>query len=296
MRIKRLHGIVLSAFLAALLCIGVTAGAQTESGSSTDVVGVPAGGFTVKGLDLPARALSPMIMSELTKASCYGDPGSFTVVETDPDILSELQKEIDASNSEGFDPSTRMQNRWLRPNKSVSGSWNSDGTTLTATLWLTDTHGNVLITKSVSGPDKDFFDITEKVGKELADAMCKPRWRGVAGKPESPFHFVYLSGIQGLRGIWQWSVQGDPKFSGSGEFDLTSGSANVEYVIKVVIGDRGAEVKEPGTVTLGGTDNEPVLIIAGAGPMRVRGWRPGESREQQAPSVGSREIKLEKVK
>lgn len=170
MRIRKLYVTVLFAFLVALLCMGVTA-------SATDIVGLPSSGFKVKGLDISGRDVAGMLYTDLGHASCYDKPDGFYVVETDPDKLKILQDEIDRSNSKGFDPSTRMKNRYVPPNKLVSGTWYSDGKNLTVTLLLKDSHGKTLLSKSGSGPAKDFFDISSKVGKELADAMCGGNWK-----------------------------------------------------------------------------------------------------------------------
>jgi hypothetical protein len=65
-----------------------------------------------------------------------------------------------------------MQNRYVPPNELVSGGWSSDGTTLTVTLQLTEAQGGVLLSRSGSGPEADFSDISAKVTKDLTDAMC----------------------------------------------------------------------------------------------------------------------------
>ena len=169
MRKKILGRTILGLFLSALLC----AGAATDAAESDmDIVGVPSKGFKVTGLEISGRAVAAVVSTDLTKASCYYKPGGFYLVETDPDKLAAIKSEIDLSNSPGFDPGTRRQNRYVPPNEVVSGGWSSDGTTLTVTLQLADARGRMLLSRSGSGPATDFSNINAKVTKDLTDAMC----------------------------------------------------------------------------------------------------------------------------
>jgi hypothetical protein len=168
-RKKILGRTILGLFLLALLCAGAATGAAQ---SGMDIVGAPSKGFKVTGLDIKGADVASVVSTDLTAASCYSKPGGFYLVETDPDKLAAMQSERDISNSPGADPETRMQNRWVPPNKFVSGGWSSDGTTLTVSLQLTDAQGTVLLDRSGSGPVADFNDISAKVTKDLTDAMC----------------------------------------------------------------------------------------------------------------------------
>jgi hypothetical protein len=112
-----------------------------------------------------------MVIAPLTNASCYYKPGGFWVFEINK--VEVMLDEVDLSSSEGFDPSTRMQNLNFPPNKLVGGKWDSDGKNMTITLWLKDTTGKILFSKSKSGQVKDFDKIINNASKELADTMCK---------------------------------------------------------------------------------------------------------------------------
>lgn len=69
-------------------------------------------------------------------------------VATDPDVLAARRAEIDLSNSEWFDPATRLQDLYVPPDYFVNGSLSSDGTTLTVTYRLVDAQGNELASKT----------------------------------------------------------------------------------------------------------------------------------------------------
>jgi hypothetical protein len=168
-RKKILGRTILGFFLLALLCAGAATGAAQ---SGMDIVGAPSKGFKTSGLDITGADVAAVVSTDLIAASCYDKPGGFILVETDPDKLAAIKSEIDLSNSPGADPATRMQSRYVPPNELVSGGWSSDGTTLTVTLQLTDAQGAVLLSKSGSGPEANFTDISAKVTKDLTDAMC----------------------------------------------------------------------------------------------------------------------------
>lgn len=173
MRILKSYVTILFTSLSVLLCVAATSNAQTTPDPTADLVGVPSSGFDVKGTDISPQSLPPMVTTTLGHASCYDKPGGFSIVETNR--LEEMLDEIDLSNSEEGDPSARMQNRIFPPNKLVGGRWDSDGKNMTITLWLKDTNGKILLSKSKSGPLDSFSEITDNVSKELADAMCKSK-------------------------------------------------------------------------------------------------------------------------
>ena len=120
MGIKKVYGTILFVFLAALFCAGETSGAQTTSDSAMDFVGVPDSGFKVEGPGLSGvQRPAPMVLTDLNQASCYGQPGGFVIIETDPKILEKRLDEIDLTNSEMADPSTRTENLVFPPSKDV---------------------------------------------------------------------------------------------------------------------------------------------------------------------------------
>jgi hypothetical protein len=140
--------------------------------SGIGLVGVPASGFTIAGLDLHPADIPPMLTTDLAGVSCYNKDGGFVVVETDPNVLAAIQAEIDLSNSTWADPSTRLQNLYVPPDYFVDGSLSSDGTNLTVTYRLVDSEGNELASKTGTGPSDDFFNIHAQVAKDLTNAMC----------------------------------------------------------------------------------------------------------------------------
>jgi hypothetical protein len=163
-----------SILFAGLLCIGTTTDAAQ---SRMDIVGAPSKGFKVTGMDIKGADVAALVSTDLTQASCYDKAGGFQLVETDPDKLAAIKAEIDLSNSRDADPETRLRNRYVPPSKFVGGSWTSDGTNLTITLQLADAQGKVLLTRNGSGPVKDFFNLSEKVTKDLTNAMCGGNWK-----------------------------------------------------------------------------------------------------------------------
>jgi len=147
-----------------------------QAGGGAIGIGVPAHGFTVKGLDVSGRAIARTVTTEMIdRADCYDEDGGFVVVETDPAALAILKAEIDLSNSPYGDPSTRMTNRYVAPSLSVSGSWSSDGTNVTVTLRVVDSQGGELLNQSATGPLSQLFDISARVASALAAAMCGSR-------------------------------------------------------------------------------------------------------------------------
>jgi hypothetical protein len=203
MRNKKSYVTILFTSLSVFLCMAAASNAQTTPDPTADLVGVPSSGFDVKGTDISPKSLPPMVTTTLGHASCYNKPGGFSIVETDR--VEEMLDEIDLSNSEAGNPSTRMQNRIFPPNKLVGGKWDSDGKNMTITLWLKDTNGKILLSRSKSGPLENFSEITDNVSKDLADAMCKTkneptnRWVGTISyehtkKNESKSRSSYVLG------------------------------------------------------------------------------------------------------
>ena len=146
-----------------------------QAGGGAIGIGVPANGFTVKGLDVSGKAIAGVVVNMIDRADCYDEDGGFVVVETDPAALAILKAEIDLSNSPYGDPSTRMTNRYVAPSLSVSGSWSSDGTNVTVTLRVVDSQGGELLNQSATGPLSQLFDINARVASTLAAAMCGSR-------------------------------------------------------------------------------------------------------------------------
>ncbi len=136
------------------------------------LVGVPSSGIVITGLNQQAAGIASMITTDLAGAPCYDKDGGFVVVETDPNVLAARQAEIDLSNSEYFDPATRLQNLYVPPDYFVSGNLSSDGTNLTVTYRLVDAQGAELFSKSGTGPANDPFGLHTQVAKQLASAMC----------------------------------------------------------------------------------------------------------------------------
>ncbi|HUU06768.1 MAG TPA: hypothetical protein VMZ49_12930 [Patescibacteria group bacterium] len=149
------------------------AAAETEGGATA--IGIPANGFTVKGLDLSGTDIARIVTTGMIDgASCYGEDGGFVVVETDPKTLAILKAEIDLSNSPGADPATAMTDRYVAPGRSVSGSVESDGTSVTLTLRVVDAQGRELLSNSASGPLDQVLDINAGVAGALAAALSCP--------------------------------------------------------------------------------------------------------------------------
>ncbi len=87
------------------------------------------------------------------------------------------------------------------------------------------------------------------------------RWRCVVEvAPGLPLRIVYTSGL-GTKSIWTWAFEGDSRFSGSGSFDLTSGSTRFVMNETVTDGGMTGHGTIPKTASIGGTDEEPTLIL-----------------------------------
>jgi hypothetical protein len=150
--------------------------ASAQSGGRATPIGVQRTAFTIKGLDLSSKAIASTVITDLTRgASCYGEDGGFVLVETDPEVLAIRKAEIDLSNSPGADPSTRMTNRYVAPSRSVTGSWSSDGTSVTVTLRVVDAQGRELQSSSATGPLSQLLDMNSRVASALAAALCAPQ-------------------------------------------------------------------------------------------------------------------------
>lgn len=138
-------------------------------------VGVPRTNFTATGPDLgpwAANGEADMVTTDLVNSPCYGDGRRFVITETDPRIVEACQREIELSNSEYGDPSTRLVDRRVPPDKLVSGSVVSNGTSITVALVLQDAGGNTLASGSATGPADQWFETHEKAVKALANEIC----------------------------------------------------------------------------------------------------------------------------
>ena len=120
------------------------------------------------------------------------------------------------------------------------------------------------------------------------------RYRCVVQLPNCNARIVLLSG-QGAYSIWSWAIEGDPNWSGSGQFDLQSGSR--EFVMKVTVKTEGvtANAVYPATARVGGTDDEPNLILGMKGNANITA-RSGDGGGSVSKNVtGEKEFKLEEI-
>lgn len=152
-------------------------------GGKPTLIGIPASGFTVRGLDVTGADVAGLVLSLMTNsANCYGEDGGFVVIETDPKVLEVIRAEIELSNSPYADPAYRLTNRYVAPRLSVGGSWSSDGTNITVTLWEKDSQGKELLKRTATGPLNQLFEINAGVARALAEAMSScpsaSRWSG----------------------------------------------------------------------------------------------------------------------
>jgi len=117
------------------------------------------------------------------------------------------------------------------------------------------------------------------------------RWRCVVDvAPGTPLRIVYTSGL-GTKSIWTWAYESDLRFSGHGTFDLTSGSTR--FVMASTVTDEGVTTHGtlPKTASIGGTDEEPTLILGIDGTARYSNAGGGVTKNLK----GQRAFKLEEV-
>lgn len=121
------------------------------------------------------------------------------------------------------------------------------------------------------------------------------RWRCVVEvAPGTPLRIVYTSGL-GTKSIWTWSFEGDPMFSGSGTFDLTSGSTRYTMTPKATGHGTTARGAIPKTASIGGTDEEPTLILGIDGTAHYTASGEGGSGSVAKNVTGQRTFKLEEI-
>ena len=121
------------------------------------------------------------------------------------------------------------------------------------------------------------------------------RWRCVVDAPGGTgLRIVYTSGL-GTRSIWTWTFEGDPRWSGSGQFDLQNGSR--EFVMTPVLKQEEVTVNAtyPATARIGGTDDEPTLILGMKGNANITA-KSGDGGGSVSKNVtGEKEFKLEEI-
>ncbi|MBV5318201.1 MAG: hypothetical protein JZU50_10385, partial [Desulfobulbaceae bacterium] len=122
------------------------------------------------------------------------------------------------------------------------------------------------------------------------------RWRCVVDvAPGMPLRIVYSSGL-GAKSIWTWSFEGDSRYSGSGTFDLTSGSTRFVMTSMVTDGEVTAKGAYPKTASLGGTDEEPTLILGIDGKVHIVASGGGDGGGSVTKNVkGQKTFKLEEI-
>lgn len=117
------------------------------------------------------------------------------------------------------------------------------------------------------------------------------RWRCVVEvAPGLPLRIVYTSGL-GTKSIWTWTFEGDSRWSGKGSFDLTSGSTR--FVMTETVTDEGmtGHGTIPKTASIGGTDEEPTLILGIDGTSKFVTKGGGITKNVK----GQRAFKLEEI-
>jgi len=122
------------------------------------------------------------------------------------------------------------------------------------------------------------------------------RWRCVVEvAPGMPLRIVYSSGL-GVKSIWTWSFEGDSRYSGSGTFDLTSGSTRFVMTPMVTDGEVTAKGAYPKTASLGGTDEEPTLILGIDGKVHIVASGGGDGGGSVTKNVkGQKTFKLKEI-
>jgi hypothetical protein len=96
--------------------------------------------------------------------------------------LNDVIAEIERQQSASFDPVGRVQRgRLIAHNATVTGSLALSGTTLTLTATYQDLRTGRSKTVSASGPQDQFFDTVQRLGRQLVDAVCPHTPRTYAG-------------------------------------------------------------------------------------------------------------------
>lgn len=121
--------------------------------------------------------LSEMLITDLSAsvARCGG-----VVVERRH--LDWVVDEIERSNSHYFDPSTRLQRgRLIASNGTITGSLTQTGSTVTLTATYHDERTDRTGTATVTGGEREIFELEQGLAKKLTDIVCAQTPRTYSG-------------------------------------------------------------------------------------------------------------------
>jgi hypothetical protein len=135
-------------------------------------IGIPSDGISATGPGTHSRTgpgLAAMMITELSKAPCWGKSGGIEIIETEH--IDAVRKEAQLCAGPYFDQTTCPNQNLVTPDHYVTGSVSSDGQTTQVTLNVTDSQGNMVSSETVSG--SSYFDLVEEIGSKLGQKLCK---------------------------------------------------------------------------------------------------------------------------
>ena len=140
------------------------------------IIGCKPTDFTIVGKALPRRALSDMVLTDLTILRCSDDSSkSYKVVASeDSRIMETIEKEIKLSSSTYVNPATQLTPHFTVATHLAKGNATFKQGSVTVNLRIEDRQGNVIAEAKTSGSENSFFALIDKATKSLAYQMCKP--------------------------------------------------------------------------------------------------------------------------
>ena len=146
-------------------------------------------------LKVMEKGMQAMVITDI--AGAVGTPSCPGAISAGDD-LDKVLAEIKLSQSEYFDPATRMTTEHLlRPNASVTGTISAANGQVTITATYRDKNGRGG-TVSVTGPDSDVFGLEQQLIPKLVNLIC-------AGTPKSyvgTFSGTYTTELNAYKVTW----------------------------------------------------------------------------------------------
>ena len=128
--------------------------------------------FTIVGKSLSGSALTDIVISSLSKASCPNNNSYIIVGSEDSKVMNAIKKETELSSSSYADPNTKLRPNILKATHLLKGDAVFNNGNVSINLRLEDTQGCLWYQTEISGTENNFYKLVDNSTRLLGKQIC----------------------------------------------------------------------------------------------------------------------------